>query len=102
MIAKNLLQNINRSRGLGPSADYAALQALLADKKNYPYLFLGCQGPDFLFFNTKDWPVTGLGDAVKLYFEYTMPSRISKRRCCRWFPSRYLTPSKPLMMPPMR
>lgn len=68
MIAKKLLQHINRSRGLGPAADYANLQLLLADKKNYPYLFIGCQGPDFLFFNTKDWPA-GIGDAVEMYYE---------------------------------
>jgi hypothetical protein len=68
MIAKKLLQKINRSRGLGQTADYANLQHLLADKKNHPYLYIGCQGPDFLFFNTKDWPA-GIGDAVKMYYE---------------------------------
>ncbi len=68
MIAGRLLQNINRSRGLGPMADYINLQNLVADKKNHPYLFLGCQGPDFLFFNTKDWG-PGIGDAVEIYYE---------------------------------
>jgi hypothetical protein len=68
MIVNKLLQNINRSRGLGPVADYANLKSLLADKKNYPYLFIGCQGPDFLFFNTKDWQA-GIGDVVEMYFE---------------------------------
>jgi len=68
MISKKLFQHINRSRGLGGSADYANLQNLLADEKNYPYLFIGCQGPDFLFFNTKDWPA-GIGDAVEMYYE---------------------------------
>lgn len=68
MIAQKLIQKINRSRGLGPQADYANLQNLLADKKNLPYLFIGCQGPDFLFFNTKDWPA-GIGDAVEMYYE---------------------------------
>ena len=66
MIANRLRQNINHGTGLGPMADYINLQKLLQDKKNHPYLFLGCQGPDFLFFNTKDWPL-GIGDAVELY-----------------------------------
>ncbi|HTE24126.1 hypothetical protein [Flavitalea sp.] len=68
MIANRLRQNINNGTGLGPMADYLNLQKLLQDKKNHPYLFLGCQGPDFLFFNTKDWPA-GIGDAVELYYE---------------------------------
>lgn len=69
LIAKKLKQNILSGTGLGANADYAKLQALLSDSKNFPYLFLGCQGPDFLFFNTKDWTSVPLGDAVKLYFE---------------------------------
>ena len=28
-----------------------SLQALLNDPRNLPYLHLGCQGPDFMFFN---------------------------------------------------
>ena len=68
MIAARLMQNINSSQGLGPVADYIDLQQVLADKKNHPYLFLGCQGPDFLFFNTKDWG-PGIGDAVEMYYK---------------------------------
>jgi hypothetical protein len=46
------------------------LKALLDDPKNLPYLFFGCQGPDFLFFNTKDMDPT-LGKFVELYMEVT-------------------------------
>src|SRR5688500_19753304 len=69
MIANELRRNINLGHGLGSSASYAQLQSLLALKGNLPYLFLGCQGPDFLFFNTKDWPAGPLGDGVKMYYE---------------------------------
>jgi hypothetical protein len=69
LIAKKLKQNILSGSGLGANADYSKLQSLLSDSKNFPYLFLGCQGPDFLFFNTKDWTSLPLGDAVKLYYE---------------------------------
>lgn len=69
LIANKLKQNILSGNGLGNSADYPKLQALLSDSKNFPYLFLGCQGPDFLFFNTKDWSGLPIGDAVKMYFE---------------------------------
>ena len=69
MIANELKQRILAGNGLGDNADYAKLQTLLSDSKNFPYLFLGCQGPDFLFFNTKDWTGLPLGDAVKMYFE---------------------------------
>ncbi|GAB3219870.1 hypothetical protein J0A67_05090 [Algoriphagus aestuariicola] len=69
MIAQALKQKIQAGGGLGNNADYAKLQALLSDSKNFPYLFLGCQGPDFLFFNTKDWSSLPIGDAVKLYYE---------------------------------
>ena len=58
MIADRLRMRIDAGAGLGPTipaADMKALRKLLADKKNLPYLFLGCQGPDFLFFNTKDF-----------------------------------------------
>lgn len=41
---------------------------LLNDPKNLPYFYLGCQGPDFLFFNTKDWNGT-LGDLAKATFD---------------------------------
>ena len=69
LIAKELKQRILSGEGLGSGADYTNLQQLLSDPKNFPYLFLGCQGPDFLFFNTKDWSGLPLGDLVKLYFE---------------------------------
>ena len=69
MIANELRRNINLGQGLGSSASYAQLQSLLALPGNLPFLFLGCQGPDFLFFNTKDWPAGPLGDGVKLYYE---------------------------------
>lgn len=69
LIADELRKKINSGQGLGSSADYSALQGLLSNPKNLPYLFLGSQGPDFLFFNTKDWPAGPLGDAVELYYE---------------------------------
>ena len=57
LIARRLRASISKNEGLGASmspAQYAQMQALSADPKNLPYFFLGCQGPDFLFFNTKD------------------------------------------------
>ena len=69
IIANALKQKIQAGNGLGGNADYAKLQALLSDSKNFPYLFLGCQGPDFLFFNTKDWSSLPIGEAVKTYYE---------------------------------
>ncbi|MEN2283117.1 hypothetical protein AAGF08_13320 [Algoriphagus sp. SE2] len=69
IMANALKQKIQAGTGLGENADYARLQALLADSDNFPYLFLGCQGPDFLFFNTKDWSSVPIGDAVKAYYE---------------------------------
>jgi hypothetical protein len=68
MIAHRLKQNINNGTGLGPMADYLNLQKLLEDQKNHPYLFVGCQGADILFFNTKDWPF-GVGNAVEVYYK---------------------------------
>lgn len=68
MIANQLRFNVNTGQGLGPTADYAQLQSLLAQDKNLPFLFLGCQGPDFLFFNTKDWPAGPLGQGVEMYY----------------------------------
>ncbi|WP_316815089.1 zinc dependent phospholipase C family protein [Pedobacter nyackensis] len=71
MIADKLKARISQNEGLGDNAtaaQYAALQNLLADPKNLPYLFLGCQGPDYLFFNTKDMPGP-TGAIAKLYFE---------------------------------
>lgn len=71
MIADRLKARISLNEGLGAKAtadQYAALQNLLADPKNLPYLFFGCQGPDYLFFNTKDMPGP-TGAIAKLYFE---------------------------------
>lgn len=73
LIANRMIAMIRRNRGLGrnmTAADYAQLQSLLSDPKNLPYLFLGCQGPDFLFFNTKDMDPT-LGKFVEFYMEVT-------------------------------
>jgi hypothetical protein len=73
LIASRLRAHISQNEGLGAhmsAAEYAQLQALLADPKNLPYLFLGCQGPDFLFFNTKDMNPT-LGKFVEIYMEVT-------------------------------
>ena len=71
MIADRLRSRIGQNAGLGPAvspADYDAVKALLADERNHPYLFLGCQGPDFLFFNTKDIDPT-IGEIVELYYD---------------------------------
>jgi hypothetical protein len=73
LIASRLRAHISQNEGLGAhmsAAEYAQIQALLADPKNLPYLFLGCQGPDFLFFNTKDMNPT-LGKFVEIYMEVT-------------------------------
>lgn len=69
MIVDRLKAGIQTNSGLGSSvtaAEYAALQALLADAKNLPYLFMGCHGPDPFFFNTKDLNPT-LGKFVEIY-----------------------------------
>jgi hypothetical protein len=71
LIVERLKSHISKNRGLGQHmspAEYAAIQALLSDPSKLPYLFLGCQGPDFLFFNTKDMNPT-LGKFVEFYFE---------------------------------
>lgn len=73
MIADRLRQRIATGGGLGatlPAADYAQLAALLNDPRNLPYFFLGCQGPDFLFFNTKDMPGP-IKDFATAYFDVT-------------------------------
>ena len=57
MIVDRLRGAIQTNGGLGESlsaSEYAALQALLAEPANLPYLFVGCHGPDPFFFNTKD------------------------------------------------
>jgi hypothetical protein len=69
MIVDRLKAAIQTNSGLGDSltaAEYAALQALLANPKNLPYLFMGCHGPDPFFFNTKDLSPT-LGKFVEIY-----------------------------------
>jgi hypothetical protein len=71
MIADRLRAAILRSDGLGgnlSAAEYGQLQALLNDPRRLPYLHLGCQGPDFLFFNTKDMH-PALHDLVTTYFD---------------------------------
>lgn len=69
IIADRLKAEIFRNGGLGNvNVDYSKLQQLLNDPKNLPYLFLGSQGPDFMFFNTKDMN-QNLGKFVKTYFE---------------------------------
>ena len=69
LIADRLRTNILGNRGLGDGvgpAEYSALQALLNDPKNVPYLYVGCHGPDPFFFNTKDLNPT-LGKFVEIY-----------------------------------
>ncbi len=69
MIVDRLKAEIQANSGLGESigaTEYAALQALLSDAKNLPYLFVGCHGPDPFFFNTKDLNPT-LGKFVEIY-----------------------------------
>ena len=71
MIADRLKSQISLNKGLGSnmqSVQYADLQKLLSDPKNLPYLFFGSQGPDYLFFNTKDMPGP-IGDIAEFYFE---------------------------------
>lgn len=69
LMANDLKQKIMAGHGLGPGANYPKLQSLLSDSKNFPYLFLGCQGPDLLFFNVKDWFGLPYGDMLKKYHE---------------------------------
>lgn len=69
MIAERLKARIQSNSGLGESltaTEYAALQALFADPKNLPYLFVGCHGPDPFFFFTKDLNPT-IGKFVEIY-----------------------------------
>lgn len=69
MIVDRLKAEIQTNSGLGDTltaTEYAALQALLADPGNLPYLFVGCHGPDPFFFNTKDLNPT-IGKFVEIY-----------------------------------
>lgn len=71
LIADRLKSHVSKNQGLGRNlspAEYTAFQTLLSNPANLPYLFIGCQGPDFLFFNTKDMNPT-LGKFVEFYFE---------------------------------
>lgn len=71
LIADRLRTRIATSGGLGGTLtpqEYAQIDGLLGDPANLPYLFLGCQGPDFLFFNTKDISPT-IQAIVKAYFD---------------------------------
>ncbi len=73
MIADRLRTQLMNSSGLGgavPTADYVSIAATLNDPGSSPYYFLGCQGPDFLFFNTNDMPAP-LKDFVTAYFDVT-------------------------------
>lgn len=67
LIAERLRSKINHGEGLGSGIDYSVLQNLLSKPENLPYLFLGSQGPDFLFFNTKDMNPT-IGSLVEAYY----------------------------------
>jgi hypothetical protein len=71
LIVDRLKGSISKKQGLGgniSAEEYTNFQSLLSNISNHPYFFLGCQGPDFLFFNTKDMnPV--LDKLVKFYFE---------------------------------
>ncbi|WP_205502327.1 zinc dependent phospholipase C family protein [Rufibacter psychrotolerans] len=72
LIAQRLAAEISNpahALHMGPGPEgYSELKKLLEDKAHLPYLFLGCQGPDFLFFNTKDMdPI--LGRFVEAYFK---------------------------------
>ena len=77
MIVDRLKSRIQTNNGLGSSltpTEYAALQALLAKPGNLPYLFLGCQGPDFLFFNLKDLNPT-IGKIAAVSYTHLEPTR---------------------------
>ncbi len=69
MIVDRLKAAIQANSGLGDSltaTEYGALQALLAEPKNLPFLYVGCHGPDPFFFNTKDLDPT-IGKFVEIY-----------------------------------
>ena len=71
MIADRIKTQIERGAGIGKGlspAELEQIQSLLADHRNLPYFFLGCQGPDFFFFNTKDIDPK-IGELVKIYYD---------------------------------
>lgn len=69
LLGEQLRTSINNGSGLGENADYALFKSLLDDPVNRPYFHLGCQGPDFLFFNTKDWDDLPVGSLVNAYHD---------------------------------
>jgi hypothetical protein len=72
MIAERIMGLINANTGLGnlSSQDYSKIKDLLLSKKNHPYFYLGCQGPDFLFFHSPDWPA-GAETLAQTYVDIT-------------------------------
>jgi hypothetical protein len=71
MIVDRLRADVLTGSGLGgtlSAAEYGQLQGLINDPSRLPYLYLGCVGPDFLFFNTKDIDPT-VHDIVTTYFD---------------------------------
>ncbi|MCM5663645.1 zinc dependent phospholipase C family protein [Galbibacter mesophilus] len=73
MIVEKIKNQLQYSKGFSEhlsETQRTKLKDLLADPKNHPYLYLGCQGPDFFFFNTKDMPGP-IGDIAEVYFEVT-------------------------------
>lgn len=73
MIADRLRVRLQNGTGLGTTVSptaYADINAQLSVTGNLPYYYLGCQGPDFLFFNTKDMD-PALRDLVATYFDVT-------------------------------
>lgn len=68
LIADRLKAAIHTGGGLGAlaPADQAKVQALFAEKRNHPYYFFGCHGPDPFFFNLKDANGTA-GDLMQMY-----------------------------------
>ena len=73
MIADRLRVRLQNGTGLGTTVSptaYAEINTQLSVTGNLPYFYLGCQGPDFLFFNTKDMH-PALRDLVATYFDVT-------------------------------
>lgn len=71
MIVDRLRADVLRDSGLGgtlSAGEYGQLKALINDPSQLPYLYFGCVGPDFLFFNTKDIDPT-VHDIVTTYFD---------------------------------
>ena len=80
MIADRLRARIAASNGLGPTlpaSDYAQLDALLGDPATCRTSTSGCQGPDFLFFNTNDVSPTAQETSSRRTSTSTTSSRTS-------------------------